>query len=134
MTHLRLSSRSRLTLVSGYYALCGVTYLALTVLSPILWFFPAGLALVTLLASYGLLSRRGWGWLLSGISSFLGIIFWGTSLYASSQVMGNPFAENPPASADMILVMDLILVMLVLLSVISLLHTYMNRNSFSGRS
>jgi len=49
------------------------------------------------------------------------------------QILGNPFAENAPASADMILAIDLALIILILFSAISLLYAYMNRNSFSGR-
>jgi hypothetical protein len=130
---LKLLGKSRLMLVTGYYALSGAIFLLISVSSPVLWFFSGSLAVVALAASYGLHSRRGWGWLLSELSSFLGIVFWGTSLYASWQVMGNPFTENPPASADTILAIDVVLIVLVLFSVISLLHTYMNRNSFSGR-
>lgn len=131
MMSLRLRSKSRFMLVVGYYAVSGAIYLILSLLSPALWFFSVGLAVVSLVASYGLYSRKGWGWLLSGLSSLLGIVFWGTSLYASYMMVGNPLAENAPASADTILVMDLFLAVLVLFSTISLFHAYMSRNSFS---
>jgi hypothetical protein len=134
MFPLRLRSKSKLLLIVGYYSLSAAIYLALSLLSPTLWFLSLGLAVVSLAASYGLYSRKGWGWLLSGLSSLLGIVFWGISLYAFYMTVGNPLVENAPASADTILIIDLSLAMLVLLSIISLFHTYMSRNSFSEQS
>ena len=133
VTSLRVSGKIRVMLLLGYYILSGIIYLALSTFSSTLWFFPVGLAIVAIAACYGLYSRREWGWLVSGLSSFLGMVCWGTSLYVSLTITGNPFAENAPPSANTILIMDLALAALVLLSMISLIHAYLERNSFSDR-
>ena len=128
-----MSGKAQIMLPVGYHALSGIIYIALSMFSSTLWFFPVGLAVIALVASYGLYSRRGWGWLVSGLSSSLGMVCWGTSLYVFITITGNPFAENAPPSADAFLIMDLALSALVLLSVISLIHAYMERKSFSNR-
>lgn len=130
---LKMDGKIRMMLPVGYYALSGIIYSALSMFSSTLWFFPLGLAIAALAASYGLYSRRRWGWLISGLSSFLGIVCWGTSLYVSLRITGNPFAENAPPSANTILIMDLALAALIILSAISLIYAYMERDSFSDR-
>jgi len=130
---LSIRARSEL-LLNGYYLLNGIICLGLSALSPTLWFFSAALALISLASSYGIYSKKDWAWPLSGFSSILGIVFWGTSLYSSWRTAGNPFAEPPPSSADTILIMDIAITLLLLSSVLSLLHSYLERRSFSEGS
>jgi hypothetical protein len=130
---LGVRGKIRAAMPTGYYALSGLIYLVLSASSGALWFFPAGLAVLSLTASYGLYSRRSWGWLISAMSSSLGIVCWGTSLYASIAITGNPLAEDASPSASIALTIDLALASMLLLSIISLIYVYMRRGSFSDR-